>query len=313
MGLSRITNMLHCGVDYLFNRVGSHLPVFIAIEPANFCMLRCPQCPVGVAEKKTNREFFDETLFDTILTETGSTLQTIIFHFQGEPLLHPNLPAFITKAHDKGVYTMLSTNAQTLTKEYAHQLVASGLSKIVVSIDGFTQKTYEQYRVGGSLERALKALEFLVEAKYALRANIIIEWQCLALRSNENEWDMMRRKAKQLGVKFVLKTAQFYDFENGNPLMPTDERYSRYQKQADGTYRLKRKLHNRCFRLWSGCVIDTQGNMLPCCYDKHKQYVYGNLNDNSFRECWFSEKAVSLRKKILSSRSTVGICRNCDE
>ncbi len=313
MFFRRITNIVHGGADYLFNRVGHHLPVFIAIEPANYCMLRCPQCPVGTADGKKQHKFFDEKLFYKILNEVGDTLQTIIFHFQGEPLLNPNLPTLIKQAHDNGIYTMLSTNAQTLTRESASALIASGLSKIIVSIDGFTQKSYEQYRVGGSLTRALNGLEMLTQVKKELHSNINIEWQCLALKSNEQEWQQMRQKAKTLGVHFTLKTAQFYDYINGNPLMPSLERFSRYQKQADGTYHLKRKLHNRCFRLWSGCVIDTEGNMLPCCYDKSKQYIYGNLNNNSFRDCWFSEKAVNFRKSILNNRSEIDICNNCDE
>ena len=276
-------------------------------------MLRCPECPVGTAKVRKKQELFKTELFEKILQETGNTLQTVIFHFQGEPLLNPNLATLIKLAHDRGIYTMLSTNAQTLTQEKAFGLVRAGLSKIVVSIDGFTQKTYEQYRTGGSLKKALLALEYLTEAKKTQHCHIEIEWQCLALKSNEHEWEKMRRLAKELGVKFVLKTAQFYDYENGNPLMPSDERFSRYKKQPDGRYILKRKLHNRCFRLWSGCVVDTSGNMLPCCYDKNKQYVYGNLFDQTFKDCWFSAKAVAFRNSILKNRSATDICRNCDE
>ena len=60
---------------------------------------------------------------------------------------------FSEKAHETGLYTIVSTNAQALTPEIAHDLVDAGLSRIIVSMDGLTQTSYNAYRVGGSLEK----------------------------------------------------------------------------------------------------------------------------------------------------------------
>jgi MoaA/NifB/PqqE/SkfB family radical SAM enzyme len=58
------------------------------------------------------------------------------FYFQGEPLLNTHLPEMISLAHQTGLYTIVSTNAQALTQEMAEALVKSGLNRIIVSIDG---------------------------------------------------------------------------------------------------------------------------------------------------------------------------------
>lgn len=291
-----------------------HRPMFISVEPANRCMLHCPECPVGMGVTNGKSVLFSPLLLQAVLEDNARFMHTVIFHFQGEPLLNDDLPALIRMAKAYNLYTMLSTNGQLLDRSMADRLVASGLDKIIVSVDGFTQASYETYRVGGSLQRALDAIRNLHDSKVVGKAHLEIELQCLRLRSNEKEWGWAKAYYKTLGAdRLVFKTAQFYNYESGHPLMPSDERYSRYRKGKEGTYRLKRKLRNRCWRLWSGCVVDVEGNVLPCCFDKERQHAFGNLYGNSLLEIWTGRTADAFRKKLLRNRKQTKICCNCTE
>lgn len=315
----RLWNSVCCYGSYLLSLLGivkvRHRPLFISVEPANWCMLRCPQCPVGMRQdRKEEHRFFTAEMLEKVLQETGKYLQTVLFHFQGEPLLNQQLPELIRLAKQEKIYTMLSTNAQLLDESMAKRLVESGLDRVVVSIDGFTQASYEQYRVGGSLKRALAGLQFMHRAKTKYHSPIVIELQCLYLRSNEQEWNYIRQNYRALGAtKLSMKTAQFYDFEGGNALMPTNEKYSRYHKGKDGVWRLKKKIRNRCYRMWSGCVIDAAGDVHPCCFDKDGKYVYGNIRCTGFLEIWNGERAMQLRKKIVEKRKDIPMCNNCTQ
>ena len=228
-----------------------HLPTFVSVEPANFCQLRCPECPVGLRGERREAKGERGTpllggaggglltleLFHRILDEVKKHAHTMQFYFQGEPLLNKQLPEMIAMAHQVGLYTIVSTNAQALNRGTAEALVKSGLNRIIVSIDGFSEESYAVYRVGGSLHKALEGLQHLANAKAEHHSRIRIELQMLRLRSNEHEWDWIKKNYKSLGAThLVFKTAQLYNFEYGHPLMPTDERYSRYRKTADGTY-----------------------------------------------------------------------------
>ena len=317
-----------------------HLPTFISVEPANFCQLRCPECPVGMWNKEQGTKNQDISLstpptkterlmrmevFERVLEQVQKTAHTMQFYFQGEPLLNKHLPEMITRAHQAGLYTIVSTNAQTIHKTMADTLVKSGLNRIIVSIDGFSEESYAAYRVGGSLHKALEGLLFLREAKNRLHSSIRIELQVLRLRTNEHEWKWIRRHYKSLGAThLVFKTAQFYDYEHGNPLMPSNERYSRYRKTADGTYvhksspldstpyTIHRAFGALCLRLWSGCVITTTGDILPCCYDKEHHHPLGNIVDQSLANIFHSKKANALRRCILKRDShTPAMCNNC--
>lgn len=288
-----------------------HHPTFISIEPANYCMLKCPQCPVGMRnqeDKHGEKSLLSIDLCQKVIDDVSKYAHTIIFYFQGEPLLNKHLPEMIGYAHSQKLYTIVSTNALLLSEELANSLQHAGLDKMVVSIDGFTQESYEQYRVGGKLDKALEGLR---------NARVIpeVELQCLLLKSNEKEWGWLRKNYKSLGAhKLSMKSAQFYDFEHGNPLMPSDEKYSRYALGKDGLYHLKKPLRRHCFRLWSGCVIDTKGNVLPCCFDKNQQHGFGQISDtNSLTDIWYSEKAKAFRSAVISHREKIEICQNCTE
>ena len=275
-------------------------------------------------------------LFHRILDDVKEHAHTMQFYFQGEPLLNKQLPEMIAAAHQVGLYTIVSTNAQALTPEMANALVKNGLSRIIVSIDGFSEESYAAYRVGGSLHKALEGLQHLANAKAELHSRIRIELQVLRLRSNEHEWDWIKKNYKKLGAThLVFKTAQLYNFEHGHPLMPTDKRYSRYKKIADGTYVHKKASPKSspkgkdfitslfslpfregsgvglCLRLWSGCVITTSGDVLPCCYDKEHRHTLGNITTHSLREIFHSNKANTLRKHILKG-NLPEMCKNCN-
>lgn len=312
--------MLRAALSFALSRIGIvrvfHLPTFVSVEPAAVCQLSCPQCPVGRGENapRENATMPMQT-FERILDEVKHTAHTMQFYFQGEPLLNPRLPDMIRKAHDAGLYTIVSTNAQALTPTMAQALVDAGLSRIIVSIDGFSQSSYEAYRRGGSLEKALAGLRAIGDIQ-ARHCQVVL--QVLRLSSNEHEWGWIRRHYRELGAdRLELKTAQFYQFEQGNPLMPTSERYCRYRKGKDGLYHLRKKWHlsrpgtRICRRLWTGCVFTTTGEVLPCCYDKNAAHSYGNICTQSLADIFRGDKANSFRKMVLNHAEKVDICQNC--
>ena len=320
VSFSKIVNFVRLKFSYLFSKnkeVGlkNALPSFISVEPTNFCQLRCPECSIGQAtkEKKSESRFFKKIMFRKLIDELKSTLTHVIFYFQGEPLLNGDLADMIRYAHNAGIYTSTSTNAQMLHSGMAKALVKSGLDKLIVSIDGVNQETYEKYRQGGSLEKAIDGVKNVVEWKKKLKSTTpFLEIQFLVLKTNEHEMSEMKKLAKMLGAnKLSFKTAQLHNFENGHELLTSIKKYARYEKRAGGKYYIKAKQPNRCWRLWSGAVINTNGDVLPCCFDKNSDFQFGNVQEKSFAECWHSEKAVSFRKKILQNRKQFDICRNC--
>ena len=81
-----------------------------------------------------------------IIDQIAENVLYINYYFQGEPFINPHFLSFVKYAKSKGVFCATSTNAHFLNSEKAKETVASGLDKMIISIDGTTQETYEKYR-----------------------------------------------------------------------------------------------------------------------------------------------------------------------
>ncbi len=316
----RMANAVQVVVSYYVSRLTGKpvqwgLPISLSIEPTTSCNLRCPECPSGLRAFTRPTGMLQPAFFETVLQELSPTLTYLIFYFQGEPYLNRGFLQMVQMAHKRGIYTATSTNAHYLTDEVAKATVESGLDRLIISIDGTTQEVYEQYRVGGKLDKVLEGTRQVVKWKKTLQSPTPhIIFQYLVVRPNEHQIADVHKLARELGVDEVkLKTAQVYDYEQGNDLIPTIDKYARYAPQADGTWRIKNKLLNHCWKLWHSCVITWDGKVVPCCFDKDASHQLGELTNQSFREIWHSDAYHAFRSAVLRSRSEIDICTNCTE
>jgi radical SAM protein with 4Fe4S-binding SPASM domain len=111
----------------------------------------------------------------------------------------------------------------------------------------------------------------------------------------------------------AFKTAQIYDFQQGSPLIPENNKYSRYRKNDDGTYSIKNRLLNHCWKMWHSCVITWDGLVVPCCFDKDGNHSMGDMKTQRFKDLWHEEKYIKFRRSLTKARSEIDICSNCTE
>src|SRR5262245_11292205 len=233
-------------------------PVSISFEPTTSCNLRCPECPSGLRAftrptGMLQRDFFRETI-DQLYKE----LLYLVFYFQGEPYLNPDFLDMVKYAAGKKIYTATSTNAHYLNDANARRTIESGLDRLIISIDGTTQDVYEQYRVGGRLDKVIEGTKNIIRWKKELKSKThFVIFQFLVVKPNEHQVEDVKKLAKEIGVDDVwLKTAQVYDYEKDpNNLIPETDKYSRYRKNGNGQYSFKGNLQNHCWRLWHDPVI----------------------------------------------------------
>jgi radical SAM protein with 4Fe4S-binding SPASM domain len=256
-----------------------------------------------------------DDLYKNTIDELAGTLLYLLFYFQGEPYLHPQFLDLVKYSTDKNIYTATSTNAHYMTSDNARRTVESGLDRLIISIDGTTQETYQSYRIGGQLDKVIEGTKQIVHWKKELKSNKPhVIFQFLVVKPNEHQLDEVKDLAVSLGVDEVLfKTAQIYDFEDGSSLIPTQEKYSRYKSNPDGTYSIKNKLLNHCWKMWHSCVVTWDGRVVPCCFDKDAHHVMGDLSNATFASLWGSVEYNKFRKMLISSRSNIEMCNNCTE
>jgi len=316
----KVINIFQLGFSYFISRLklvpfqkGS--PFAMSIEVSTFCNLQCTECPSGLRKFTRPTGRIDPDFFRQIIDQVKGYLVYLTLYFQGEPFTHPQFLNLVRYAHDNGIYTATSTNGHFLTIENAQETVNSGLDRIIVSLDGLDQETYATYRVSGDVDKVKDGIRNLVKAKRESRSKtpyIIIQF--IVFAHNKNQIEDVKAFGKKVGVDEVqIKSAQIYDFNKVTKSLIDDSKYSRYSHSEDGSWKIKSKLPNRCWRLWSACVVTWDGMIVPCCFDKDADHRLGNLNENTFQQIWKSNSYKQFRSKVFANRKQIEICRNCSE
>ena len=320
LNFRKATNLISVEAGFLFSRIFRKViitgkPWSASIEPTTSCNLRCPECPTGMQSLTRTKGSLSVEVYKTILDKLSPDLIYLTLYFQGEPFLNPHFPDMVKLARSRGVFVATSTNGHYLDESNVAKIIQSRLSHLIISMDGIDQETYEKYRVKGTLQTVTDGVKRLVAAKKALKSKSpFIELQFLVMNHNEHQMNEMRNYATRAGVdKLSFKTAQVYNFDAQSTIIPTLKSKSRYRQLPDGSWRLARKIKNRCHRIWSSLVVTWDGKVVPCCYDKNADYQTGNLLDTSLSEIWENHIYSSFRNKVLSKRSEIEICRNCGE
>ena len=291
-------------------------PVSVSFEPTTSCNLRCPECPSGLRAFTRPTGMLEQHFFQKTIDEIHRELLYLIFYFQGEPYLNPGFLDMVKYASSRKIYTATSTNAHYLNDVNAKKTVESGLDRLIISIDGTTQDVYQQYRVGGKLDKVLEGARNIMKWKKELKSKTpFVIFQFLVVKPNEHQIEEVKKIGKEIGVDAVwFKTAQIYDYENDpNNLIPSINNYSRYKKGANGAYQPKNKLYNHCWKLWHANVITWDGLVVPCCFDKDAMHQLGNMKMQSFKEIWNNENYRQFRKDLMNGRKNIDICSNCSE
>jgi radical SAM protein with 4Fe4S-binding SPASM domain len=320
MTFSKFWNFLLLRFSYSISRIlrkpvmfGN--PMAISVEPTTACNLQCPECPSGLRAftRPVGSLGFDP--YVRMIETQHKALWYLNLYFQGEPYLNKDFFRMISIAHKKGIFTATSTNGHYLDDINAKNTVLSGLDKLIVSVDGADQETYERYRRGGNLKKVMDGIMNVNKWKLKLKKRTpLVVVQFIIFRFNQHQMDQIRQAVSDAGADHLqFKTAQIYDYPDKAYMIPDNPAFSRYRLQQDGSYGMNGSQSAHCWRMWSSSVITWDGRILPCCFDKDASHQLGMLGPQNFHEIWTSEKYKRFRQKILRSRKEMDICTNCTE
>lgn len=291
------------------------VPPILTIEPTNVCNLRCPLCVTGNGTMERANGRMDFSTYRRLIDELAErALYVVLFH-QGEPYLNRQFNELVAYASRRGLYVTTSSNAHYFDAKTAEATVAAGLDTIIISIDGATPETYSRYRVGGDLQKALDGTRQLVAAKKRLqRQTPYIYLQFIVMKHNEHELAAMEKLAVDLGVdRFLKKTVQVETLAEAQDWLPVAEKFRRYHLTAEN-FTIKNGGKGACPRPWLTTLVNWDGTVVPCCFDKNGYHVSGDMKTApDFAAIWKSEAAEEFRETLLNRRATIDMCRNCNQ
>lgn len=152
---------LHAELDggTLHIRQSIHRLAKVYIEPTSLCNLACRTCIRNVWDEPMGR--MESTTFERVIegVAAASSVETVFFGGFGEPLFHPDITGMVRAAKQQAATVELITNGTLLTEKRSRELIAAGLDRLWVSLDGATPESYTDVRLGAALPKVLENIE----------------------------------------------------------------------------------------------------------------------------------------------------------
>jgi len=279
----------------------NYFPRRYMIEPTTVCTLKCKHCFHYRYDKKihfTYEHLFLEN-FLIILKKIKKYALLIELYNYGEPFLNKQTPFMIAASTRAGIRTRISSNMNVpMDDDYARSIVEAGLYRLTCSIDGHTQKIYEKYRENGNLALALENSQKIISWKQKLKAR----YPRMVFRMLVFEWNYKYIKeakalATQYGFDEFCADPGAYTV-NGQKVMWNIEKQcwqpgsSRFVNQNQT---IQKNTKQPCEWLFNALVINSNGNVLPCCFPYERKAEHLSLISNSLQEVWNSPEYQATR------------------
>lgn len=314
------------------------LPRELYIESTTRCNEFCDQCPRTHLGREADRDITPDEV-ERIVAQIP-TLERVVLHGLGEPLLNARLPEIITLLRARNVWTLFNSNALLLNERRGRALLAADLNELRISLDGATPGMYA--RIRGVNERALPLIIRNLTAFERLKRELGVEhpraslW-FTAMRENFHELPRLVDIAVQTGIREVY-VQRFIYFGKGLAreeqavYRQTHEREQAYLAEAEARCAAEGirftatgattpasylatgsdSQDDQMERPWSACqrpyrlaYITAHGNVYSCCFapfdpGPRSQKILGNVFDQPFAAIWNGERYAAFRAAFES-------------
>ena len=314
-------------------------PKWIAWEITRRCNLRCVHCrSSSEMEAKGHPDFPLEEAY-RVLDDISGYAKPVIVLSGGEPLLRADVFDIAKYGTEKGLRMCLATNGALVTDEICGKIKASGIRIVSLSLDGSTEEVHDNFRnEKGAFKGIINAaglfkkhgIEFIINSSFTKRnQEEIPRVYKLAKELGATAWYMFMIVPTGRGEEIMNELISVEDYEeilDWHYRMEKDEdnmlvrptcaphyyRFVLQKAKEEGT-----KLERRTLKFSTGgskgclagqliCLIDVDGNVLPCSYFPR---AAGNIRKQTFKDIWENSE---LFKDMRDFKKYKGRCGSCE-
>ena len=264
-------------------RDGTGLRVF-QIELTNRCPFTCIMCPRGEMTRELGD--MDPGLFRRIVDQLGDNRGEMLYlHHFGESLVHPRFGELVRYASDRGLRTHVSCNPNVLTEAKCEDVLASGLSSVMFSIDGMSNEVFQGIRgQAAEIRGAVSNFERFLQRRESMGNPIEVAVQMIDMKANAHEQQLFEAFFRQYERHDVRVSVKAFDSFNE-------------PKRAEMGRRL---LLGRCTIPFDHMTVLWDGSVVPCCHDEDGAIVLGDASRQSLAEIWRGRAYRHFRAGFLS-------------
>lgn len=308
------------------------IPTYGWLEVSTFCNIQCKHCFMsqkGFIENYQENPncFMEMSVFEIWCKKILPHIHGVSLEGSaGEPFLHPEIERIISRIISSKTLPCMVTNGTILKEKTIKKIFKAG-GRIIVSLDGINEDTYNKIRKGGNFtslwNNILKMLSMKEKTKGELFINTVYQ------RDNCLEIESLIEKCLLIGVDKILihehMPVHFSYPEMIDLFLPPEgvdhikncfKKYWNHGKVFFNffTYHMTRYQLNSCCSPWIHIWTGVKGNARICCIGDEK--FWGNISENILSENFDllsfinKKELVNMRKNILEGKFPE-ICRTC--
>jgi MoaA/NifB/PqqE/SkfB family radical SAM enzyme len=232
-------------------------PTQLDFELNYSCNFTCPMCTWNAESTEGNSSdtWFDFEVFKEVIDDAvPKGLKSIRMNYINEPLLNLEIFKFISYARQAGILDIyFSTNGSLLTDDIIKKIINSGLLRLQVSLDAYTQETYEKIRTGGKFKDVIKKVLRFIEIRNELGSKLpTLRVNFVKTQINKHETEdfikFWEGKADSIGIQDLVGIMDGYG-----------------KKSEDELEKIKLSGSFRCAQPFQHLTVRYDGTILPCC------------------------------------------------
>jgi heme b synthase len=313
-------------------------PKWIAWEITRRCNLRCVHCRSASEDEVKGHPDFTIEEACRVLDDISSYAKPVIVLSGGEPLVRKDVFEIASYGTGKGLRMCLATNGVLVTDEICEKIKESGIRIVSLSLDGSTEEVHDNFRgQEGAFRGTINAAELF--KKHGIEFIINSSFT----RRNQDEIPRVYRLAKELGATAwymfmivptgrgedimgeLISKEDYEEILNWHYQMEKDEdemlvrptcapHYYRIvlQKSKEEGEKFKRRTlkfstggAKGCIAGQLICLIDVDGNVLPCSYFP---MAAGNIKEQSFKDIWENSELFKRLRDFKGYKDKCGSC-----
>lgn len=312
-----------------------HTLRMVAWEVTRSCNLACVHCRASSLIGPYDGELTTEE-GKGLLDEIAAFAKPVIILTGGEPLLRKDIFDLAAYGDGKGLRMVLATNGTVVTPAVARKMIASGIRRVSVSIDGMDAESHDGFRgVPGAFDGALRGIKALKKAGMEFQINTTVTKR--NLHQVKNILDLTVRLGAAAHHLFLLVPTGRGKEMADQEISPADyEKTLRWFHQAAQHYTIQLKatcaphyyriyhqkkkrttrkdlddagpLHamtRGCMGGSSFCFISHRGQVQPCGY---LELDCGQIGERNFKEIWESSPIFENLRDLNRYRGKCGRC-----
>lgn len=287
-------------------------PWVVQIFPVYACNFRCGYCLFST--DKSSRGFISDcTLMDVDLyrkcvddmTHFPDRIKVLRFVGIGEPLLHKRIADMVRETADRSVARIIEilTNGLLLDPHRVDALIAAGLNRLVISVQGTSAEKYAATAgVRVNFDRLLKNLAYTFEHREKMHIYIkIVDTALEDEVDRERFFEIFGSLCDSIAVENTVPIHKAIDFTGilSGETPPVTQ------------FGLPVEDCPVCPQSFFHMQINPDGNVVPC-YAWDYPIILGNCTTQSLSDIWNGEPLRAFRHAMLSGRAQVSkVCSEC--